>query len=350
MYPVNNAEKDAAAIVIRDHAGHLRRLIEGSRQRKELVVLDLCCGKGGALSKMKDLAQRAGASRLVLVGVDFSTVSVAEANRRARERGNQASHLASYVAVGSAFELGGVRRAVAKELQKMKVADDFEGQFDVVWCGKALHYAFETETKARGAFSVVREALGDGGLFVGDMSNGDTLEHWYKETKDRVPPSKKITFGLSENTVLEAASHVTYAFRPETWTRHTFGREVNVQIVEKYYSADVDVRRRLMRQLHGADAAATLGFSGEMAWRFDCVEWCAGSDLLKELALAEGGLRPFEGTDSGLVPLDFPNMDVYRDHMGATYRDSLSVLLKTHKDMLAAWMVFSFVKGGGRGT
>jgi mRNA (guanine-N7-)-methyltransferase len=123
-------------------------------------VLDLGCGKGGDLRKW-ELAQVSQ-----YTGIDISNASIMEAMRRYRS--NRSSFPVVFT-TGDAFGL-----------PLPEILYEFpEVQFpmDVVSMQFCLHYAFETEAKARQTIENVARSLRPGGIFIGTIPNSEFIGH-----------------------------------------------------------------------------------------------------------------------------------------------------------------------------
>ncbi|KAF2398944.1 guanine-N(7)-methyltransferase [Trichodelitschia bisporula] len=148
-------------------------------------VLDIGCGKGGDLQKW--------ASRRIdlYVGLDSAEVSIKQAGERHREmlKSRKGFFHAEFL----------VRDCFGESLHDVPIIADvgFDrtldarwggGGFDVVSMMFCMHYAFESEEKARIMLKNVAGALKKGGRFLGVVPNSDVLtdkvkEHHGKQTK-----------------------------------------------------------------------------------------------------------------------------------------------------------------------
>ncbi|KAK9466614.1 mRNA capping enzyme-domain-containing protein [Lipomyces arxii] len=146
-------------------------LIKRFASRDDLV-LDMGCGKGGDLLKW-DIANIKG-----YVGVDVADVSIDQAKGRFRSM-RRKRFWAEFFA-GDAFGL---------PLTATLPRDLYYSVFpvDVVTMQFCMHYAFETEAKARQMLENVSKSLRRGGKFIGTIPNSDViLEHI-----DKLPPGEK---------------------------------------------------------------------------------------------------------------------------------------------------------------
>lgn len=170
-----------------DHTpGALER---GERSNSELLVLDIGCGKGGDLGKWQQAPQRVQ----LYVGLDPAEVSVDQARERYRQMASRGGGR------GGRGGRGGYDRRPQPRIfdGRFQVKDCFGGTigdvdivhevgftnsnisgprgFDVVSMMFCMHYAFETEEKARQMLRNVAGALKKGGRFIGTIPNSDVL-------------------------------------------------------------------------------------------------------------------------------------------------------------------------------
>ncbi|KIY51113.1 guanine-N(7)-methyltransferase [Fistulina hepatica ATCC 64428] len=140
-------------------------------------VLDMGCGKGGDMTKW-------GKARIKLyVGADIASVSVEQARQRWQTmRGHRFD--AKFAAVD----------CYTQSLATVFPSEVLVPPFDVVSMQFCMHYAFETETKARCMLQNVTQWLRPGGVFIGTIPNADLL----LDRLDELPPgSDDYTFGNS---------------------------------------------------------------------------------------------------------------------------------------------------------
>ena len=158
----------------------------GNIQYPGLLVLDIGCGKGGDLGKWQKAPQRVE----LYVGVDAAEVSVDQARGRYTDmrRGRQKTFEGKFIAKDSFGEwLGDV--PIIKEVGiDGSVGPGGGGSsrwggggFDVVTMMFCMHYAFESEAKARGMLRNVAGSLKKGGRFIGVIPNSDILRSKVQE-------------------------------------------------------------------------------------------------------------------------------------------------------------------------
>jgi len=161
-------------------------------ERKPLLVLDIGCGKGGDLGKWQLAPQTVG----LYVGLDPADQSVKQAHDRYGEmRGRRKPIFDARLHVKDCFGgwIGDI--PIIKEVG----IDPNAGQggpskwsgagFDVVTMMFSMHYAFESEHKARTMLRNVAGSLKKGGRFIGVVPNSDAIAEqvvkWCKANKDK---------------------------------------------------------------------------------------------------------------------------------------------------------------------
>ncbi|SCW00534.1 LAFE_0C06304g1_1 [Lachancea fermentati] len=148
------------------------------------VVLELGCGKGGDLRKYG----QAGVSQFI--GIDISNASIVEAQKRFSSMGNLAFQV--ILITGDCF---GESLGVAVE-----PFPECRFPCDVVSAQFSLHYAFESEEKARRTILNVAKSLKVGGYFFGTIPDSEFIRYKLnKFSKDVEKPSwgnsiYKVTF------------------------------------------------------------------------------------------------------------------------------------------------------------
>ena len=166
-----------------------------------ILVLDIGCGKGGDLGKWQQAPQRVD----LYVGVDPADISINQARdryaqmRRGRGGRPQRTFQAEfYVKDGFGEWLGdvpivrevGIDGSVGPGAGGAIAARWGGGGFDVVSMMFCMHYAFESEEKARGMLRNVAGSLKKGGRFIGVIPNSDVLtdkaEKFHKQQKEKL--------------------------------------------------------------------------------------------------------------------------------------------------------------------
>ncbi|KAI1432550.1 guanine-N(7)-methyltransferase [Xylaria sp. CBS 124048] len=184
-------------------------------QGHELIVLDIGCGKGGDLGKWQQAPQRVQ----LYVGLDPADVSIDQAKDRYRSMGTQGGR-------GGRGGRGGHRggrqqrlfdaRFVVKDCYGSSIGDvDIVRQvgfdpspmghsgFDIVSMMFCMHYAFESEEKARMMLQNVSSALKKGGRFIGCIPNSDVISDRVIKFNERVSKTNGGTAAEGEPTSAE---------------------------------------------------------------------------------------------------------------------------------------------------
>jgi len=175
----------------------------GPRGEGELLVLDIGCGKGGDLGKWNQAPQTVR----LYVGLDPADVSIAQARERYREMMQRGGG-------GGRGGRGGFNRRPQPRIfdARFHVKDCFGESigdvnivqevgfdpnplsprgFDVVSMMFCMHYAFETEEKARTMLKNVSTALKKGGRFIGCIPNSDVIGQRVREFNEKAEEKKR---------------------------------------------------------------------------------------------------------------------------------------------------------------
>ena len=176
---------------------------EGS-EPKGLLVLDMGCGKGGDLGKWQQAPQPVD----LYVGLDPADISIDQAKERYRQmssrggggrggrggRGGYNNRPQPRLFHGEFY----VQDCFGDTIEKVPLVREvgFDGSggpsrfggggFDVVSMMFCMHYAFESEEKARRMLKNVAGALKKGGRLIGAIPNSDILTEKVKEFNDRI--------------------------------------------------------------------------------------------------------------------------------------------------------------------
>ncbi|KAJ5292907.1 uncharacterized protein N7443_008860 [Penicillium atrosanguineum] len=164
---------------------------------RPLLVLDLGCGKGGDLGKWAQTPQAVE----LYVGLDPANVSIEQARDRysqmLRQRGRRPQFHGEFFTKDCFGEFLGdvpIIQQVGIDPNagpggSMMASRWGGGGFDVVTSMFAIHYAFETEEKARQMLSNVAGCLKKGGRFIAVCPNSDVIASkvsaWHKQRKER---------------------------------------------------------------------------------------------------------------------------------------------------------------------
>ncbi|KAH6663603.1 mRNA capping enzyme [Plectosphaerella plurivora] len=174
--------------------------VPGGREEHELLVLDIGCGKGGDLGKW----QQAPQSVQLYVGLDPADVSIDQARERFRQMASRG---------GGRGGRGGYRRQQSRLFDAQFHVKDCYGEsiedidvvrqvgfdpgplnrrgFDIVTMMFCMHYAFETEQKARTMLRNVAGALKKGGRFIGCIPNSDVIGEHVRQFNAKQAANKK---------------------------------------------------------------------------------------------------------------------------------------------------------------
>ncbi|SCU77943.1 LADA_0A02982g1_1 [Lachancea dasiensis] len=182
------------------------------------VVLEMGCGKGGDLRKYG----AAGISQFI--GIDISNASIVEAQKRFSSMGNLDYQV--ILVTGDCF---GESLGVAVE-----PFPECRFPCDLVSAQFCLHYAFESEEKARRTLLNVTKSLKIGGYFIGTIPDSEFIRYKLnKFSKDVEKPSwgnsiYKVTF---ENNDYQVNN---YEFSPPFGQMYTYWLEDAIDNVPEY--------------------------------------------------------------------------------------------------------------------
>ncbi|RDA91251.1 hypothetical protein CP533_0641 [Ophiocordyceps camponoti-saundersi (nom. inval.)] len=192
----------------------------GRSAGKELLVLDIGCGKGGDLSKW----QQAPQPIQLYVGLDPADVSIEQARDRYRNLSSRAGrghggrrppsqqqrlfdarfHVKD--CYGESIEDVEIIRQVGFDPSSMN-----RRGFDVVSMMFSMHYAFETEARARTMLRNVAGALKKGGRFIGCIPNSDVLGERVRRFNEKAAAKRNKTEGSTASKAEAAAAAATSA-------------------------------------------------------------------------------------------------------------------------------------------
>ncbi|KAK4229357.1 mRNA capping enzyme-domain-containing protein [Podospora fimiseda] len=169
----------------------------------KLLVLDIGCGKGGDLGKWQQAPQQVE----LYVGLDPADVSIDQARERYRSmvnrggggrggRGGRHNQRPSPRLFDARFH---VQDCYAHSIGDLDIVRQVgyttspvssPRGFDVVSMMFCMHYAFETEAKARQMLQNVAGSLKKGGRFIGCIPNSHVIsakvQQWNKENEEKV--------------------------------------------------------------------------------------------------------------------------------------------------------------------
>lgn len=195
----------------------------GARERgissgNKLLVLDIGCGKGGDLFKWQQAPQTVD----LYVGLDPAEVSIDQARERYRSMANRGGG-------GGRGGRGGHNRRPPRIFDsRFHVKDCFAESigdidivrqvgfsasnvsssrgFDVISMMFCMHYAFETEEKARQMLKNVSGALRKGGRFIGCIPNSDVITAKVAAFNQRMEAKKNAKAATAEATTTPSPS------------------------------------------------------------------------------------------------------------------------------------------------
>jgi mRNA (guanine-N7-)-methyltransferase len=189
---------------------------DGASNAKGLLVLDIGCGKGGDLGKW----QQAPQSVELYVGLDPADISISQAKDRYREMasrgggGRGGRGRGGYNRPPPRLFQGEfyVQDCFGESIERVAIVRDvgFDGSgglsrfggggFDVVSMMFCMHYAFESEEKARCMLKNVASALKKGGRLIGCIPNSDVLSEKVREFNARLTAKAKAVEGDGKET------------------------------------------------------------------------------------------------------------------------------------------------------
>jgi mRNA (guanine-N7-)-methyltransferase len=199
-----------------DHAPGSREA--GRSSGKELLVLDIGCGKGGDLGKWQSAPQPIQ----LYVGLDPADVSITQARDRYREmesrsRGGRGGGGGGRGGSSRLFDARFyVKDCYSQSIEDIPIIQEvgFDPSpmnrrgFDVVTMMFSMHYAFETEEKARTMLRNVAGALKKGGRFIGCIPNSDILsEHVRKFNAKQAAKNAKKAADSTTTTAADATTN-----------------------------------------------------------------------------------------------------------------------------------------------
>lgn len=176
IIPIRDFNNWAKSVLIKQY------LVRGSG-KKDLSVMDMCSGRGGDLKKFSALGRIK-----YLACVDVSLESIIEAimryNTMVSNPNNRGLYLADFI-WADVFET---------VLSKHFIPHKRGLRFDMISCQFALHYAFETEKRAKALFQNIKECLSNEGSFVAIFASKEIIlsrleAAGYSWSSTTIPPS-----------------------------------------------------------------------------------------------------------------------------------------------------------------
>jgi mRNA (guanine-N7-)-methyltransferase len=155
------------------------------RNRENLSILDLCCGRGGDLEKFfRSKVQ-------IYVGSDLAQESLKNAMDRFEKLKNEKFKDLKCKCYFICEDLSSSKNNLMVRIPN-------EIYFDFVSCQFALHYHFETEVRLRTFLKNVVERLNHGGYFIGTIIDSNVMVKRLRESKSdnkNIYRNDKFTFG-----------------------------------------------------------------------------------------------------------------------------------------------------------
>lgn len=188
-------------------------LIRNFTTERGLRVLDMGCGKGGDLMKWDK------ASIASYTGIDLAEISIDQARGRYTKMRNP-----RFSAEFHAFDCFG--------LPLTQLLPPGRRDFDVVSMQFCLHYAFESEAKARQMLSNVACSLSRGGKFLGTIPSSDAIIRHIESLPAGVKEWGNDIYRVEFENQPPPGPDVV--FRPAFGHRYTFYLKDAVDIVPEY--------------------------------------------------------------------------------------------------------------------
>ena len=169
--------------------------LDSSGPPHDLLVLDIGCGRGGDLQKWANAPQHVS----LYVGIDMAEISIEQARDRYRNMGMRGGRggrrrpprmdARFFINDCYASSIGDIPliRDVGFDPTGINLPPD--RGFDVVSMMFCMHYAYESEEKARTMLGNVAGALKKGGRFIGTIPNSDVISsrvaEWHEKMKEK---------------------------------------------------------------------------------------------------------------------------------------------------------------------
>jgi mRNA (guanine-N7-)-methyltransferase len=173
-------------------------------ENKKLLVVDLGCGKGGDLGKWRQAPQAVE----LYVGLDPAEISITQARDRYQEmKGNRGGRRGAHPLFHAEFfpkDCFGEWLGDVPIIQRVGIDGNVGpdgsmmasrwggGGFDVVSSMFSMHYAFESEAKARQMLRNVAGLLKKGGRFLGVGPNSDVISAKVAEFHEKRKEQEKL--------------------------------------------------------------------------------------------------------------------------------------------------------------
>lgn len=200
-------------IKLRNFNNAIKYMLIGNHSQPGWRVLDLGCGKGGDINKwsMAEISE--------YIGIDISNASIVEAIKRYNKI--HAGFDVTFI-TGDCF--GQPLPYLFRDFQHIRLP------VDIVSMQFCMHYAFETEEKARTLIENVSRSLRPGGIFIGTIPSSDFIT----EKLAKLPPGEK-KFGNSIYSVtFENDPPRDGNFRPAYGQMYTYYLQDAIDNVPEY--------------------------------------------------------------------------------------------------------------------
>ncbi|KAK9447799.1 mRNA capping enzyme-domain-containing protein [Limtongia smithiae] len=158
--------QNSPIIQLKNYNNFIKSVIIKRFATRDDIVLDMGCGKGGDLLKW-DIAGIKG-----YIGIDIADVSIQQAQDRAHKMRRRKFWVEFFT--GDAFG-----RSLDSQLPREMMRAVFP--VDIVTMQFCLHYAFESEAKARQMLENVSHSLRRGGKFIGTIPSSDALAEYIRK-------------------------------------------------------------------------------------------------------------------------------------------------------------------------
>lgn len=172
IFYLRNFNNWIKSVLIGETIQSLRRQ---SRDRTDLTVLDMCCGKGGDLLKWK----KGQISKLVCA--DIASTSVDQCRSRYQEMVDRSQNDRGPHRIFSA-------EFIAADCTKTRLKDMYKDKtltFDLVSCQFSFHYCFESYPQAKLMLQNACECVRLGGYFVGTTPDSYEIIRRMRDSPDR---------------------------------------------------------------------------------------------------------------------------------------------------------------------
>lgn len=198
------------------------------RQPDNVIVVDLCCGKGGDLRKyVKNKVS-------VVVGIDNEQILLTDLQDAALKR--WAGIKTHQNETDACFVLADCRQPLYETLCDMNL----KLEADLVCCFFALHYFFNHEKEARSFLQNVKDLLKPDGLFIGTILDGELMYEKLKQHQNHYTHTE----GESAFPLFSVSSVDFDACQQPFDQLPTFGNHLDVTltstIVEQYQTGEKD--------------------------------------------------------------------------------------------------------------